>query len=745
MKPITSILSRLREVRSRIGAKWCVVLLTLPPAAFGIYWLGPRAAVVLALSVLLCMAAGILPRMIARQPFELFHPGAIVTGMLLGLTLSVDTPIYMIVVGALVAEYPGKYRLPGLGRNLLNPAALGRTAIALLEWLDPSAYGPPAADIVSGASALFKEAGGNIRPQLADLFVGFHPGAIGETSELLLIPIAVVMLTVVVVKRHAALAMILAVPLTVICLPPAADIVGHAPWALNPLVYLLAGNTLLLATFFATDPVTTPNSRWGAVLFGVGVGVLGVLARLYTSIPGPEMYAVLLMNLMVPLLDRAFLKTPSPVPASAANIPHTAHAADTSSPPPEISQADTALFGSTPRITSTLRLGPFTVFKRLTRRRNTDGAVREIEQSGLRGCGGARFPLHLKWKAFRDQPHPRILIANGQEGEPETFKDRYLMQNYPELVVEGVAIASLLLDVDEILIVVSAHSEPSQEKIRNAVARLRELPESRCLPPIRVLVGSERYICGEESALIEFLETGREEPRLRPPLPIEYGLEGMPTLVHNVETLSWLPSIVHYGAEWFRGNSDGYQLVSLSGAVRQQGVYEVASGTPLWRIIDQGGGLPAGEQLTAIAVGGPSGGLLPPHMAGLAFSPDALRDAGTMMGTGAVRVLGKADSVTRVAQSAAEFFRGESCGRCTSCRVGTWELCRLWEDVVHGNATAETLEQLSEVATVLQRTSTCGLGIASPSRVLSVMRYWPEELGATGESRKETVGCNESP
>ncbi len=739
MNPLTSIVKALQDIRGRIGAKWCVVVLLLPLTAFGIYWLGPRAAVVVGLSVALCMLAGIVPRLLTGQSFELLHPGAIVTGLLLGLTLSVDTPIYMIVVGALVAEFPGKYRFPALGRNLFNPAALGRTAVALLEFVDPAAYGASTADVVSGASALFKEAGGNLRPQLADLFFGFHPGAIGETSEMLLIPIAIVMLTIVVVKRHAALAMIAAVPLTVICLPPAADIVGHAPWALNPVIYLFAGNTFLLAVFFATDPVTTPNSRTGAIVFGAGIGVLGVLARLYTSIPGPEMYAVLLMNLTVPLLDRVFLKAPVDTSPAGAAVIESITAADDEAGVETTTEFP--VFGATPRITSTLSAGPFSVFRRLAKQDGYANVIEEIERSGLRGCGGARFPVHVKWKGFVSQRRPRILIANGQEGEPETFKDRYLMEHFPELVVEGIALAALLLEVDEVIIVVSAHSPSSQKKIVAAVADLRALPESRCLPSIRVTVGSEHYVCGEETALIEFLETGRCEPRLRPPLPIEHGLHGKPTLVHNVETLSWLPAIIHHGAKWFAGTGGGYQLVSLSGVVVRPGVYEVACGTPLWRILDQGGGLIGGQQLRAIAVGGPSGGMLPPDLASVAFAHESLREAGTMMGTGAVRVLGSLDRVADEALSAAEFFRGESCGRCTSCRVGTSELVRLWSELIDGEATSDELEQIHEVAAVLQRTSTCGLGGAASSRIMSVLRYWPDEVPvkATRETRKEVI------
>ena len=710
----------LQQTRARWGAKWCVVVLLMPPALFGIWYGGVRAAFVVGLAVLLCMLAGIVPRVVAREPFEWFHPGAIITGLLLGLTLSVDTPIYMIIVGALVAEIAGKYHFPGLGRNLFNPAALGRTAVALLEFVDPSAYGAPSADVVSGASALFKEAGGNIRPAMLDLFMGWHPGAIGETSEFVLIPMFILMLGYVVLKRHAALAMIAAVPLAALAFPAPPEIIGHAPWALDPLVYLFASNTLLLATFFLTDPVTTPNSRMGAILFGAGAGAIGVAARRYTSIPGPEMYIVLLMNALTPWLDRLFLRESSTVTTVASEpLPGP----DDADHDPDMPSA-----GQIPRITSTARLGAFAVYQEIVARGNRQEVVEEIRASQLSGCGGARFPVHRKWEGLLAQPGHRILIANGQEGEPETFKDRYLMQHHPQLVMEGIAIAAWTLEVDEVIIVTSAHSPASQRAMQHALEAFLQHPASRSVPPPSVVVGSPYYICGEETALIEFLETGRGEPRLRPPLPIERGLRGNPTLVQNVETLSWLPSILHHGAGWFRGDSGGYQLVSLSGAVRQPGVYEVATGTPLSDILKSCGGLPMDQEPTAVAVGGPSGGFLPLDRISVPFAPRPLRDAGTMMGTGAIRVLGDNDNLVEEALAAAEFFRSESCGRCTPCRVGTSELVRLWRRIADGEGTTEDLAQLHEVAHVLKSTSTCGLGVVAASRILSVLEHWPDQV-----------------
>ena len=795
-----NIISSLHDLRARLGAKWCVVGLLVPPTAFGIYHFGANAALVVTFSVFLCMAVGIVTRLLCRESFELLHPGAIITGLLLGLTLSTNTPLYMIVIGALVAELPGKYKWKWLGRNPFNPAALGRTAVAVLESLDSSIYDARSVDVdvATGASALFKEAGGNVPPALADLFMGLHKGAIGETSELLLIPVGLLMLWFVAVKWHAALAMIVTVPLLIICLPVSPEVVGHAPWMYDPLVYLLGGNTFLLAVFFATDPMTTPQTRLGGAIFGVGIGVLGVLGRFYTTIPGVEMYAVLIMNLTVPVMDRvlqaralrqakarhttghpsapALLKSNDshrggalpPLKPSALNSVRTFFAEETEEP----RALDLPSLGNLQRITSPIDREPFSEFKKLiaagnreavldliqmTDRRGRNGdsysdveklvtaanrktVLETIEASGLLGCGGARFPVHIKWKTVLDHAGPRVLIANGQEGEPETFKDRFLMQHHARLVVEGLAIAAYVIEAKGIAVVVTARCQDALNAMTAAVAEFEQLAERKAIPSIRVVPGPDLYICGEETALIESLESHRGEPRLRPPLPVESGLHGRPTLVQNVETLSWLPSILHHGPDWFRGTrGNGFQLVSLSGAVAQPGIYEVETGTPLRHIVKMGGGLTENQQLLAIAVGGPSGGLLPPSKLDLPFERVALSEAGTMMGTGAVRVLGSSDSVMNEALVAATFFRDESCGRCTPCRVGTSEVVRLWQKVSDGEAHELDLAQIREVAVVMRQTSTCSLGSAAAGRILSVMEHWPEQvdtcLSASGAER----------
>lgn len=294
----------LQALRQRLGARWCTFLLLLPLALFGSLHFGLQAFGVLLAATLSTMVAGALIQWSNHGPLRWFNPGSMITGLLMGLTLSAQTPLYMIVIGAFVAEFIGKQAVPALTRGriryLLNPAVLGRTAIALLETADPIPY----ADLSTGASLLFKEAGGLLPPSYWDAFLGLSKGAIGETSTLLLLIVGYLMLRYVVIKREAAIAMLLSVPLTVFLLPDTAEIVGHAPWVGQPLVYLLGGPTLLMAFFFLTSPEASPNTVRGGILFGAGVGVLSVLGRIHTTIPGAEMYAILIMNLMVPLFDR---------------------------------------------------------------------------------------------------------------------------------------------------------------------------------------------------------------------------------------------------------------------------------------------------------------------------------------------------------------------------------------------------------------------------------------------------------
>jgi len=290
----------IRILRQNLGAKWSTFILLLPLAVFGSFYFGLDAFIVLLVSTTTTMVAGALIQWSKNKPLKIFNPGSMVTGLLIGLTLSSSTPMYMIIIGGFIAEYIGKQAIPAVAKGkiniALNPAVLGRTAIAVLEIYDPISY----ADLSTGASLLFKEQGGLIPPYYWDAFFGFTKGSIGETSTFLLLIVGFLMLRYVVLKREAAIAMILTVPIVVFLLPDTPEIVGHAPWMSEPLVYMMGGPTLLMAFFFVTGPDVSPNTIKGSIIFGVGIGVLSVLGKVYTTIAGVEMYAILIMNFMVP-------------------------------------------------------------------------------------------------------------------------------------------------------------------------------------------------------------------------------------------------------------------------------------------------------------------------------------------------------------------------------------------------------------------------------------------------------------
>lgn len=708
---------RLRGLRLRLGAKWCLAWLLVPPALFGVFNAGPRAALVLAVAVAACMAFGIAGRVLAGQPFRWLHPGSLISGLLIGLTCSADIPLYMLIVGAAVAELIGKGVLPGT-RNPFNPAVLGRAAIGLLEWFFPPVYG---SDADSGATVLFKEAGGHPRPELWDAFFGTTPGAIGETSALLLILCGMLLLRYVVVKWQPAVAFLVTVPLAVLALPVTPEIVGHAPWVHNPLYYLLGGSTLFTAVYFATDPRTTPNTRLGGLLFGLGAGVIGVLGKYYTPVPGFEMAGILVMNLLTPGLDRlAGMRGRSrPVQAPSTHAVRSFYAAapaEIYGPKPALIHAETPMLDRYAALARPIQL------ERCLAGLERAALLEELRQCGLRGCGGGNHPAAAKWEAVRAHPGPRHLIVNALEGEPETFKDRHLMQRHPALILEGAAIAAWATWAVSVTVVVNSQYRECLPALEQALDDLRRHHGAGLDMEFRLLPGPdpELYVCGEESALIAWLEGCRAEPHDRPPYPAERGLWGRPTLVHNAETLAWLPVLLE------ERPAQPHRLVSLSGAVARPGVYEVAPGMTLGMILALGGGMAAGERLRALHVGGVSGGLLPPACLGLPLADPALREAGAMLGSAAVRVIGAREDLREEAAKAARYFREQSCGLCTPCRAGTRELATLAEGLGAGAAAPEITDRITGLAETLHAASICGLGRRAPAPLLSLLRHWPQ-------------------
>lgn len=365
-------------------------------------------------------------------------------------------------------------------------------------------------------------------------------------------------------------------------------------------------------------------------------------------------------------------------------------------------------------------------------KRDRAATIAVLDQSGLRGLGGAGFPTGRKWRIVRDQDAPRLLVVNIDEGEPGTFKDRWYLEHDPHRFLEGMLIAAWAVDIDAIYIYLRDEYAECRRILAAALAELSALREQRilplALPKIELRRGAGAYICGEESALIESIEGRRGMPRLRPPYVAEVGLFGQPTLVQNCETLYWVPSILREGAEAFarhgRHGRTGLRSFSVSGRVRQPGVKLAPAGITLRELVDEYcGGMAAGHELYAYLPGGASGGILPARLADVPLDFDTLQPYGCFIGSAGVIVLSQQDSARDMAIGMMKFFAAESCGQCTPCRVGTVQAAQLMEAL---RWDAPLLRDLAEVMT---DASICGLGQAAPNVLLCVLKYFPHEVG----------------
>ncbi len=356
----------------------------------------------------------------------------------------------------------------------------------------------------------------------------------------------------------------------------------------------------------------------------------------------------------------------------------------------------------------------------------SEDIIQTLENSKLRGLGGAGFPAGRKWRIVRDQPAPRLAAINIDEGEPGTFKDRYFLERDPHRFIEGMLIAAHVVGIDEIYVYLRDEYAGCRKMLQREIAALKADPPVN-LPPIELRRGAGAYICGEESAMIESIEGKRGMPRLRPPFVAQVGLFGRPTLEHNMETLHWVRDIVENGAEWFasHGRHDrvGLRSFSVSGRVSKPGVHIAPAGITMRELIDEycGGMLP-GHEFYGYFPGGASGGILPASLGDVPLDFDTLQAHGCFIGSAAIIVLSDQDSARDAALNAMRFFEHESCGKCTPCRVGTGKAAALMQQ--------RTWDQplLNELATVMIDASICGLGQAAPNPLLCVMKYFPQEV-----------------
>ena len=367
-----------------------------------------------------------------------------------------------------------------------------------------------------------------------------------------------------------------------------------------------------------------------------------------------------------------------------------------------------------------------------------ESVIDAVDKAGLRGLGGAGFPTARKWRAVRAQPAPRLMAVNIDEGEPGTFKDRHYLSTDPHRFLEGMLIAAHVVGVTGIWIYLRDEYPALRHMLASELDRLRaEWPD---LPTIELRRGAGAYICGEESAMIESIEGKRGMPRLRPPYVAEVGLFGRPTLVHNLETLWWIPDIVRCGAiegrDWLAGRGRhgrrGLRSFSVSGRVAKPGVVLADAGITLRElIIEHCGGMAPGHELYGYFPGGASGGILPASLADMPLDFDTLAEHGCFIGSAAIVVFSQHDRARLLAENAMRFFAHESCGRCTPCRVGTVKAADLM------SAAEWDQPLLEELAQTMADASICGLGQAAPNPLRSVMKYFPAEIQARRQGADE--------
>jgi formate dehydrogenase len=357
---------------------------------------------------------------------------------------------------------------------------------------------------------------------------------------------------------------------------------------------------------------------------------------------------------------------------------------------------------------------------------DAEAVMKAMEDSGLRGLGGAGFPAGRKWRIVSEQAAPRLMAVNIDEGEPGTFKDRTYLERDPHRFLEGMLVAAHVVGIDAIYIYLRDEYHACRQVLEAELQKLKA-NSSIHLPMIELRRGAGAYICGEESAMIESIEGKRGEPRMRPPYIAQVGLFGRPTLEHNFETLYWVRDIVQKGPEWFSGfgrhGRKGLRSFSVSGRVKKPGVKLAPAGITMAELIEEYcGGMQDGHDFYAYLPGGASGGILPASLSDIPLDFDTLQAYGCFIGSAAVIVLGHQDSARNAALNMMNFFAHESCGQCTPCRVGTEKAVQLMQAAVWDNATLEDLNQ------VMADASICGLGQAAPNPVRCVQKYFPQEV-----------------
>ena len=383
--------------------------------------------------------------------------------------------------------------------------------------------------------------------------------------------------------------------------------------------------------------------------------------------------------------------------------------------------------------------------------------VEDIKKSGLRGRGGAGFPTGRKWEQCREASgQPKHIICNADEGDPGAFMDRVVLESDPQRIIEGMIIAAYTVGSREGFIYIRAEYPLAIERLKIALEQAKNLRllggnilGSGFSFDIEIVQGAGAFVSGAETALIMAIEGRRSMPRPRPPYPSEFGLWGKPTVLSNVKTYAYVPLILDRGADWFSGigteGSKGTAVFALAGKMVNTGLAEVAMGTTLHELIfDIGGGIRGDKKFKAVQIGGPSGGCLPEDMLKTPVDFDSLRKVGAIMGSGGVIAMDEDNCMVDTAKFFLDFIQKESCGKCSTCRIGTKQILDILEDITAGKGRIEDIDLLVELGEDVGGGSLCGLGKTAANPALTTIQYFRDEYEAhILEKRCPALVCKE--
>ncbi len=361
--------------------------------------------------------------------------------------------------------------------------------------------------------------------------------------------------------------------------------------------------------------------------------------------------------------------------------------------------------------------------------------IEEVKKSNLRGRGGAGFNAGMKWNfSYQVQSEEKYVVCNADEGEPGTYKDRIIMENDPQSVIEGMAICGYAIGSTKGYIYCRGEYPYVVDILNQAIAQAKDKGVLGDFD-VEVRMGAGAYVCGEESALIESIEGHRGEPRFKPPFPPVIGLWQKPTIVNNVETFANIPVILEKGGDWYKAigapNYPGTKVLTLTGDVNNRAFFEVPTNTTIREVVfGLGGGIAGGKQFKAVQIGGTSGGFIPEANLDTPIDFDSMNSIGAVLGSGAVFVMDESRDIVDVVTRIAKFFEHESCGKCSPCREGTKRMHEMMSRLNAGEGSAADLELIGRLGKVMSVACLCGLGQAAPAPVLTTIKNFNADYQA---------------